>query len=64
MVDRLDSPAVAALAERAQPVLERHGLARARRAELETPLPPDLSIPTILSDPPYAVFDALFHWED
>ena len=36
MVDRLDSPAVAALAERAQPVLE-DTIARARRAELEAP---------------------------
>lgn len=31
---------------------------------LNQPLPFQAKIPTILADPPYKIFDALFYWED
>jgi hypothetical protein len=63
-IDQFESPGVIALAQQVQPILERHGLVRLTRDALATPLPPDLAVPTILSDEPFTQFDAMFHWED
>jgi len=62
--DRLHTAAVRELAARMQPLLEARGLVRLRGADLAQPLPAGLAVPTILGDPPYTVFDALFYWED
>lgn len=64
MLDRLETPAVARLAQQVQPVLESHGLVRALRAQLEEPLGTGVQVPTNLTDRGYTQFDALFHWED
>lgn len=45
-------------------VLARHGFTLPDRVELCAPLPFRAEIPTVLTDPPYQVFDALFYWED
>lgn len=44
--------------------LSRYGFSVPARAELSAPLPFDAQIATVLSDPPYQVYDALFYWED
>lgn len=44
--------------------LRSFGLELPSKAELGTTLPFDARIPTILAEPPYRVFDALFYWED
>ena len=64
MVDALDAPAVIALAGEMQPLLARAGLTRLSSSDLAAPLDPDIAVPTILSQPPFTQFDALFHWED
>ena len=64
LLDRLDTPAVASLAEEVEPVLQAHGLIRARRGQLEEPLASGVHVPTILTDRGFNQFDALFHWED
>jgi len=64
MVDCLPSQGVASLASQVQPILESHGLIRAFRDSLVELLPTALDVPTILSDPPFSQFDALFYWED
>jgi hypothetical protein len=63
-VDSFSSPGVIGLAAQVQRVLERQGLRRLSRTELERPLPTGTAVPTILSDEPFFEFDALFHWED
>ena len=40
----------------------RYGLLTAD--ELMQPAPTDISIPTVLADKPYKVFDCFFYWED
>jgi hypothetical protein len=64
MVDRFETPAVTELAAQVQSVLESRGMARASREELEPGLPDGVSPPTIMSDPPFRFFDALYYWED
>lgn len=64
MVDELENTVIIALAARVQALLESHGIRRLSHADLAAPLAPALSVPTILTDPPYTEFDALFHWED
>lgn len=63
MIDHFEPP-VARLAAAAEPVLDSYGLHRMFKDDLAGLLPSDWKVPTILSDPPYTVFDALFHWED
>lgn len=63
-VDALSSPGVLDLVAPVQTILEDRGLRRLSKTELSSPLHPDLQVPTILGDPPYTEFDALFHWED
>ena len=44
--------------------LERQGLVRLHANDLAKFLRTDIRVPTILSDPPWRHFDALFYWED
>ncbi|KAA9001322.1 hypothetical protein FJU30_08890 [Affinibrenneria salicis] len=64
MIDRLNTPAVLSLSQQVQLLLESGGLIRLSRQQLERPLPPDLHVPTLLTDRGFTYFDALFHWED
>lgn len=45
-------------------VLEKYHFTILDKTYLNEPLPFQAKIPTILSDPPYKLFDALFYWED
>lgn len=45
-------------------VLDQFGMTFLAREELDIEIDFDITIPTILSDPPYKVFDCLFYWED
>lgn len=63
-IDSLFSPGVLGLVTPVQEILESHGFRRLFKSELAGPLHSDLQVPTILGDPPYIEFDALFHWED
>ena len=63
-IDAIDSRPVADLARTIEPILESHGLVRVRRGQLSSALPAGTAVPTVLGDPPYTQFDALFHWED
>ena len=63
-VDQIECDAVVELAESVQALLLERGLFRLTRSQLAEPLPKGTHVPTILCDPPYSHFDALFHWED
>lgn len=63
-VDNFTRAAVESLAAEIEAVLEERGLRRLRRDDVSSPLPNGTAVPTILSDAPYTVFDAVFHWED
>ncbi|WP_066304446.1 hypothetical protein [Bacillus sp. FJAT-29814] len=45
-------------------VLERYQYTILEQDYLNQLLPFDADIPTIFSEPPYRVYDALFYWED
>lgn len=66
--DGIDNVTHFALVEHINPItkiLQKVGLQRLERNELAQPLPEKFEMPrTILSDPPFHHFDALFHWED
>jgi hypothetical protein len=64
LVDNFSRAVVEALAEEIQALLQEHGLRRLRRDDVSLPLPDGTAVPTILSDEPFTVFDAVFHWED
>jgi hypothetical protein len=64
MLDRFKGTALEPLANRLDSVLARMGWTRLRKEELAVALPSGVDAPTILSDPPYRLFDAVFHWED
>lgn len=63
-VDEIDHWAIAALTVPLANKFTAAGLARLSRKDLEETLNSNCEVPTILSDPPYKLFDALFHWED
>ena len=63
-VDDLTHPALLPHVAPVTALLTAAGLRRLSRADLAAPLPPDVMVPTILSDKPFRQFDALFHWED
>ncbi|MCB0503351.1 MAG: hypothetical protein KDD32_11760 [Bacteroidetes bacterium] len=44
--------------------LNQYGIILLTREELDKKLEFEIKIPTILSDPPFKVFDCLFYWED
>lgn len=45
-------------------MIEEYGWTWPEPSRLGEPLGFDANIPTILADPPYHIFDALFYWED
>lgn len=59
-----DDYADSKLAAAVQKVLEEQQLVRLYAQELTHPLPPGTAVPTLLGDPPYSQWDALFYWED
>lgn len=63
-VDRLNHPAIRRLADQVQPILEDMGFIRATRDLLQDPIPAGIRVPTVLSEAPYSMFDAIFYWED
>ncbi len=63
-VDHFKHDCVQKLSNNIEPILNSLGLIRLNKEELSKPLDPDLIVPTILSDPPFALFDAIFNWED
>jgi hypothetical protein len=64
MVNRFARPATERLADEIAAFLETQGLQRLHPEALGHSLPKDTKVPTILSDGPYTVFDAVFYWED
>lgn len=63
-VDRFSRDAVSGFIPEAESILHGYGLQRLHREELGNHIPPELQVPTILGEPPYTEFDALFYWED
>lgn len=63
-IDNFSRPAVMQLLAEAQRVLQKYGLVRLHQSDLSAGLSPEIVVPTILTDPPYHQFDALFYWED
>lgn len=45
-------------------ILNQYGISILTKEELIKPIDFEIQIPTILSDPPYSVFDCMFYWED
>lgn len=64
MIDTFSCSALAPTVAGIDITLKGLGLKRLLQAELEPLISPTHCVPTILSDPPYRVFDALFYWED
>lgn len=63
-VDQIEHRATTNLVEAVCNVLDSHGLVRLTQKQLSGVLSRDLKIPTILTDPPWHHFDAIFYWED
>jgi hypothetical protein len=63
-VDGFRTQAVVDLANQVQPILEKYGLIRLSHAMLDKPLDPLIDVPTVLTNRPFTLFGALFHWED
>lgn len=64
MVDHFTHQPVADLLREMEPRLLQRGLVRLCKDDLKKLLPENSRVPTILGDPPYRAFDALFHWAD
>jgi len=64
LVDDFTNQPVADLFRELEPRLIQRGLIRLCKDDLRQLLPENSPVPTILSDPPYRAFDALFHWAD
>ena len=45
-------------------ILNQYGITILTREELDKKLDFDIRIPTILTEPPFRIFDCLFYWED
>lgn len=63
-VDFFDHPVLAETTTIIDATLTRLGLKRLHRSDLEPFITQSHRVPTILSDPPHRIFDALFYWED
>lgn len=63
-VDSITHPKLLPFVAPVTSTLTAAGLRRLSRGELAAFLPAEVSVPTILSDPPFRQFDALFYWED
>lgn len=64
MVDNIECGFLEDLAKSICKTLGNRGFVRLSKAQLSGILAKDVKIPTILSDPPWCDFDALFYWED
>lgn len=60
----LDDPNLDGAVRAFRDVLGRNGMTELTEAHVAGLLPDEVEVPTILADPPFAVFDALFHWMD
>jgi hypothetical protein len=63
-VDRITHPAAQNIADGVCAILNNRGLVRAHADDLSESLPRNAAVPTILANPPFHHFDALFYWED
>ncbi len=63
-VDDIHHEAVAGLVPPVTAILDDRGLTRLYQSDLDTILPLDVGVPTILADEVFRHFDALFYWED
>lgn len=63
-VDQLSQPVIQGLEANVCSTLSDRGMVRIYAHELSARLPRHMSVPTILADPPFRHFDAIFHWED
>lgn len=63
-VDDVRQPALLAIVEDVCRVVDSKGFRRLRKEELSETLAEHVDIPTILGDPPFRHFDALFFWAD
>lgn len=63
-VDDIDHQSVAQLAPRVIDILNQRALKQLHKSDLNTILPTDVSVPTIMADRVFHHFDALFYWED
>jgi len=63
-MDTIEHPAVTELVPRVTAVLDDRGLKRLHKFDLDTILPNDVHVPTIMSEQVFRHFDALFYWED
>lgn len=64
LIDAIEHPALQPTADQIESILNESGLQRICRADLEPLIAPELAVPTLLSDRPFRVFDALFYWMD
>jgi len=64
LVDQINHPAIQQIVDGVCISLRDRGLVRAHVSDLTSELPRETDVPTILSDPPWRHFDALFYWED
>jgi hypothetical protein len=63
-IDNFKETPIIELVNPVSSVLEKYGLVRLEKQQLSELLHPGKFVPTILSDPPWYYFDALFYWED
>jgi hypothetical protein len=63
-IDSVKHAALLPLERQIDNFLGAAGLKRLRKADLELTIGPEHKVPTILSNPPFTQFDALFFWED
>lgn len=63
-VDQVRQPATLSILDDVCAVLNSQGLVRLYAAELSRVLSDEIQVPTILEDPPWRDFDAIFYWED
>lgn len=63
-VDQVRHPATLSIVDDVCAVLNSQGLVRLSAEKLSGVLPDRIQVPTILDDPPWRVFDAIFYWED
>lgn len=64
MVDNIECGFLEELARSVCKTLDDRDFARLSKAQLSGILSKDIKVSTILSDPPWCAFDALFYWED
>lgn len=63
-VDDIEHRAITQLVPRVTAVLDDRGLQQLHKSDLDTILPTDVFVPTIMAERVFRHFDALFYWED